>query len=117
MPSNIDNWMPWTAAITTLVRARDGTTTEVVQPVNQQLPQRMGANAVFVPNPQLPRFGGTNDVLDYSQLPGDQNVLVGWMYGGIWSTADQASEFNPTFANSKVYEVWLNRSTTAPVSR
>ncbi|HVH13351.1 MAG TPA: hypothetical protein VM759_09880 [Longimicrobium sp.] len=117
VPSNIDNWMPWTAAITTLVRARDGTTTEVVQPVNQQLPQRMGANAVFVPNPQLPRFGGTNDVLDYSQLPGDQNVLVGWMYGGIWSTADQASEFNPTFANSKVYEVWLNRSTTAPVSR
>ena len=48
-------------------------------------------------------------------MPAGDSVLVGWMYGGIWATADQASEFNPTFANQKVYEVWMNR-TPATVS-
>lgn len=109
VPSTIDNWLPWTAAITTLARTPDGATTEVVQPATQQLPQRMGGNAVFLPAPGLATWAGAPEVLDYSRLPAGDSVLVGWMYGGIWSTADQASEFNPTFANAKVYEVWMNR--------
>lgn len=110
VPGSIDNWLPWTAAITTLARAPNGATTEVVQPASQQMPQRMGGNAVFVPAPGLAMVAGTSEVLDYSRLPAGGSVLVGWMYGGIWATADQASEFNPTFANSKVYEVWMNRT-------
>ncbi|HEX6912779.1 MAG TPA: hypothetical protein VF142_20395, partial [Longimicrobium sp.] len=47
--SSVDNWMPWTAAITTLARAPNGATREVVQPATMQMPQRMGGNAVFVP--------------------------------------------------------------------
>jgi hypothetical protein len=108
--SSIANWLPWTAAITTLARASNGSTTEVIQPATQQMPQRMGGNAVFVRNPALATAAGTSEVLDYSRLPAGGSVLVGWMYGGIWATADQASEFNPTFANSKVYEVWMNRT-------
>lgn len=108
--SSIDNWMPWTAAITTLARAPNGATREVVQPATMQMPQRMGGNAVFVPAPGLATWAGTHEVLDYGRLPAGDRVLVGWMYGGIWSTADQASEFNPTFANAKVYEVWMNRT-------
>lgn len=108
--SSIDNWLPWTAAITTLARAPNGSTREVVQPATMQMPQRMGGNAVFVPAPGLSTWAGTHEVLDYSRLPAGDSVLVGWMYGGIWATADQASEFNPTFANAKVYEVWMNRT-------
>jgi hypothetical protein len=113
--SSIDNWMPWTAAITTLARAADGATAETVQPATMQMPQRMGGNAVFVPAGGLATYSGTHEVLDYSRLPAGDSVLVGWMYGGIRATADQASEFNPTFANAKVYEVWMNRTgTSAP---
>lgn len=111
--SNIDNWLPWTAAITTLARGANGATTEAVQPANMQLPLRMGGNGVFVPAGNLATYGGTHEVLDYSKLPAGDSVLVGWMYGGIRATADQASEFNPTFANSKVYEVWMNRTPAA----
>jgi hypothetical protein len=111
--SSIDNWLPWTAAITTLSRAPNGAMTETVQPANMQLPQRMGGNGVFVPARGLATYGGTHEVLDYSRLPAGDSVLVGWMYGGIWATADQASEFNPTFANQKVYEVWMNRAPAA----
>lgn len=107
---SIDNWLPWTATITTLARARGATTTEFVQPATLQMPQRMGGNGVFVPVESLATYGTTEDVLDYSRLPAGDSVMVGWMYGGIWATADQASEFNPTFANAKVYEVWMNRT-------
>ncbi|HEU4562447.1 MAG TPA: hypothetical protein VFS20_31745 [Longimicrobium sp.] len=111
VPSSIEtNWLPWTAAITTLARAANGATTEVVQPATLQMPQRMGGNAIFVPAPSLATYGGTHEVLDYGKLPALDSVLVGWMYGGIVATADQASEMNPTFANAKVYEVWMNRS-------
>jgi hypothetical protein len=111
--SNIDNWLPWTAAITTLARAANGTTTENVQPASMQMPERLGGNGVFIPVKSLATYAGTHEVLDYSRLPAGDSVLVGWMYGGIYATADQASEFNPTFANQKVFEVWMNRTPAA----
>ncbi|HEX2092194.1 MAG TPA: hypothetical protein VHG28_07310, partial [Longimicrobiaceae bacterium] len=107
--SSGDNFLPWIQAITTLARDRNGVTTEVVQPASMQMPARLGANAVFVPARNLATWHGTHEVLDYSELPGGDRVLVGWMYGGIRATADQASQITPTDANDTVYEVWLNR--------
>ena len=52
---------------------------------------------------------GTHEVIDYSRLPAGDSVRVGWMYGGIFATADQSSEFDPTFASDRIYEVWLHR--------
>ncbi len=109
VPGGINNSLPWTGTITTLARAADGSTREVVQPAGQGLPGRRGANAAFVPDEARTMVAGTHEVIDYSQLPPGDSVRVGWMYGGIFATADQSSEFDPTFASDKIYEVWLHR--------
>ncbi|HEU4454980.1 MAG TPA: hypothetical protein VFR81_18090 [Longimicrobium sp.] len=109
VPGGLNNSLPWTGTITTLARAADGSTREVVQPAGQGLPARLGANAVFVSAPGMPMVAGTHDVIDYSALAAGDSVMVGWMYGGILATADQSSEFDPTFASDKIYEVWLHR--------
>jgi hypothetical protein len=103
-----DNWLPWVNTITTLARRSDGTTEEVVQPPAQGLPGLLGANSVFLPAPGLARVAGSEEVIDYAQLPAGR-VLLGHMYGGIRATASQSSEMNPTFASSTIYEVWLER--------
>lgn len=108
--SNLDNWLPFISAISTV--ARDGSgSTEVVQPAAESLPGLLGANGVFTPVPGLPHIGAT-EVLDYSRLPAGNSILVGWIYGGIRATAPQSSQFDPTFANDTIYEVYLER--TAP---
>lgn len=109
VPGGITNNMPWTGTITTLSRAADGSTRETVQPASQGLPGRRGGNAAFVAD-SVAMVAGTHDVIDYSRLPPGDSVRVGWMYGGIFAAADQASEMNPTWASDKIYEVWLHRS-------
>jgi hypothetical protein len=108
--SNLDNWLPFVSSITTLARDANGTTTEVVQPPSASLPALLGANAVFAPEPSLPHMGNT-EVIDYSRLPPGNSILVGRIYGGIRATAPQSSQFNPTFANNMIYEVYLERAT------
>ena len=108
VPSTVDNWLPFIDSITTLVRPKSGALQENTRP-SDTLPRLMGTNALFVPAPGLARYGGTREVLDYSQLPTGREVKVGHIYGGIWSTAPQSGELNPTFANDTLYEVYLTR--------
>jgi hypothetical protein len=112
VPGGIDNHMPWTGTITTLARDSRGVTREIVQPADQGLPGRRGANAAFVPSEAL-LMDGSHDVIDFSRIPAGDSVMVGWMYGGIYAVADQSSEFNPTEASDKIYEVWLSRPALA----
>jgi hypothetical protein len=108
-PSSLDNFTPFISSITTQVRRADGTTIEYPQAPADSLPGFLGANAVFIPLDTLPRCAGTRSVLDYSKLPNGPSVLLGHIYGGIRATAPQASEFNPTYANNVIYEVYLER--------
>ena len=39
------------------------------------------------------------------KLPRGEQVLIGYFYGGIRSTAQQINGFNPSFASSTTYEV------------
>ncbi|MBV9880853.1 MAG: hypothetical protein JO180_10185 [Gemmatirosa sp.] len=112
VPSSVDNFMPFISAITTIVRRPDGRTVETPQPATASLPKLIGANAEFIPLARLGRMLGTRDVIDMRRLPSGPRVLVGQMYGGIIATAPQSSEFNPTFADSTIYDVYLVR--TAP---
>jgi hypothetical protein len=112
VPGGINNHMPWTGTISTLARDSRGVTREIVQPAAQGLPGRRGGNAAFVPSEAL-LMQGSHDVIDYSRIPPGDSVMVGWMYGGIFAFADQSSEFNPTEASDKIYEVWLNRAALA----
>lgn len=116
VPSNVNNRLPFVNTITTLARTGPATV-EVVQPMNAGMPKLLGANSVFVPNPSLATFAGSDEVLDYARLPAG-DVLLGHMVGGIWAVAPQSSEFNPTYASNVVYEVWMHRPSAAtPAAR
>jgi hypothetical protein len=108
-PSNIDNFMPFTSAITTIARHADGSTLEAVQTPADSLPRLLGADAVFVPVGNLQRCGGTTEILDFSKLPKADPVRVGHLYGGILASAPQVGRLNPSFANQTIYEVWVER--------
>ncbi len=109
IPSNLYNFMPFFDHVSPIARDANGNYTEYPQPA-PALPGFIGSNAVFIPASGVNFYGGTNDIIDYSQLQG--NTLVGWMYGGILASAQQANEFNPTYASSNVYEVWIQKNTT-----
>jgi hypothetical protein len=107
--SNLDNFMPFISTITTLARRADGSTVEVPQAPADALPNLLGADAVFIPAHQLPRYGHSPDVLDYSKLPATGTIKLGSFYGGILASAPQINGFNPSFANSTIYDVFLER--------
>lgn len=106
-PSTIDNNLPFVSTITSIAHYVDGTSIEVPQPPQQSLPKLLGAEAEFIPNPSLAKFSGK--VIDFNKLPNQNDpILLGWMYGGIWSTAPQSSDFDPTYAVNEVYEVYFH---------
>lgn len=109
-PSNGFNFMPFANHLTTLARTPNGQTTEYPQQ-NPPLPGYIGSNAVFVPAPGIPLYAGgaSQDIIDLYRLPYGTPVLIGYLYGGIVATAEQSSEFNPTFASGRVYAVWLRK--------
>lgn len=101
-------FLPFSKYATTVVRnGTDKTSVEYPQQ-SPALPTYIGSDAEFIPNPALATYNGMDGMIDYSKLPTGK-TLVGWMYGGILATAEQSSEMNPTFANSKIYEVWITK--------
>jgi hypothetical protein len=106
--SNPDNSMPFTKAITTLVRKANGSTFEVPQSASEGLPGFLGADAAFISAEKLPPINGS-EILDFSKLPAKGPMKVGYFYGGIRTTAPQVNGFNPSYANSTIYEVCVER--------
>jgi len=106
-PSTIDNWLPFTSSITTIVQSSAGMQ-EFPQEESQSLPKLLGSDAAFIPNPDLSFANEAKTIIDLNSLSRDGKVLVGWIFGGIEATSGQSSEFNPTYANKVLYEVWLN---------
>lgn len=107
VPGNAANFMPWFNRVSTIVRTMAGTS-EYPQ-TTTTLPGYIGANAAFIINPSVVLYGGTTEVIDFSRLPTGKS-LIGWMYGGIESQAQQSSGLYPTVASSTVYEVWLQKN-------
>lgn len=107
-PSSIDNWLPFTSSITTIVHGPNQLE-EFPQPETASLPGLLGSEAAFIPNPELSLVDGSEIILDLSKMATGK-TQVGWMYGGIEATAAQSSEFNPTSASNVLYDVWLTRS-------
>lgn len=105
----LDPAIPFTRNITTLLRLPGGKTYEIVTFPQNCLPAFIGAEAKFIPLPAL-LMNGSQDILDYSKIatnPG--GTLIGYMFGGILSTAPQSSTINPTFINNKMYEVYITK--------
>lgn len=108
MPGNPLNALPFSKHITTVVRLSNGMTLEFPQQ-SPALPTFIGADAEFIINSDLAKYSGSDGIIDFSKLPSTGDVLLGAMYGGIVATAQQSSEFNPTYASNKIYQVYLVR--------
>jgi hypothetical protein len=106
--SNLLNFLPFSNNVTTIVRSGSASSRTSVEYPQQTpaLPGYIGSDAEFIPAGNLPKYNHMEKVLDYAQLPAGK-TLIGWMYGGILSTANQSNGFNPTYANNRIYEVYI----------
>ncbi len=101
--------VPFVKIVSTINRLADGTTTEIVAPQANSLPDWIGAEAKFFPLEQY-LLKGHEEILDWSKIPAGKNTVIGYMYGGIKATASQSSYFNPTASNRTLYQVIINRT-------
>lgn len=106
-PSTIDNWLPFTSSITTIVHSAAGMQ-EFPQPESASLPKLMGADGAFISNTDLDFFNDGNTIIDLSSIT--EKTHAGWIFGGIDATAAQSDEFSPTSAGKELYDVWVTPS-------
>lgn len=96
-----DDLVPFIDDITTFVKRADGTSTEVVLPV--QFDQYLGANAIFIPSSGAPHY--SNEVIQFHEI--SERILLGHIYGGIHA---QIRNFTPSSASNRVFSVYLTPS-------
>jgi hypothetical protein len=108
MPGNPLNALPFSNHVTTIVSNNGGAMVEYPQQT-PALPTYIGSDAEFVVDASLALYKTSEGIIDFSKLPTSGDVTLGVMYGGIVATAQQSSEFNPTFASNKIYKVVLSR--------
>lgn len=103
-----NGFLPWSKYVSTIAQFPNGVTREYPQ-ASPLLPGFIGGSADVILAPGIPIMPGTTTVIDYAKLPAGDN-LVGWLYGGIYSTAEQTNAVsNPSFASATIYEVHLNK--------
>lgn len=77
-----------------------------------EMPELMGPGSEFIP---VSNYYYSNKVLNLTALPA-QKTLVGYIYGGITSTAENIFFVNDgtlSSASSTIFEVYINRSLTS----
>lgn len=105
-----DNFLPFVKDVTTLVQTDKGSQ-EYEMP--SQLPGFYGAEARFFTNPQLSAY--SNGVIQLDSLT--QSVTLGYMYGGIFSTAANTEDQNKqTMATNALFKVVLVPAPTVTLS-
>lgn len=108
-----DKNLPFINTITSIITNNSASATfELVQNPPAVLPALIGTSSLFVASPTVTKRSGT-EIIDYDQLPAGQEVMVGNIYGGILATAPQSDAQRPTYANNKIYEVYVNKKVSA----
>jgi hypothetical protein len=103
-----DNDVPFTPAISYILRESNGKMTEYKMPI--QLPGYLGAASEFIPSHDLPLL--SNEIIDLSRLKGD-SILLGYLYGGIKSSAANIFWINTgveSTASQMIYPIYLIKS-------
>lgn len=103
-----DTLVPFVRTVSLVTRFADGSMSESALSIT--LPQRMGTNAFFIPDPlRQQRF---HHVLALENISGP--VRLGWLYGGITSPAANISDTDPalSWATPEIYEVWISHTAT-----
>ncbi len=106
-----DNNVPFVKTIARVTRKSDGTMTEYKLPV--EMPSLLGASAEFIPVPGVSHYN--NEVLKLDDLTAD-STLVGYIYGGISSTATNIFMTNTgteSSASSQLFNVYVIKHQSA----
>lgn len=105
-----DDNVPFVNTIARVERTGDGVMAEYLLPT--QMPSLLGAGSEFIPIETISAFA--NGVLKLDELP-EGSTLVGYIYGGISSTAANIFFVNngsQSSASSQIFEVYLNKEPT-----
>jgi hypothetical protein len=106
-----DNNVPFVKTISRVSRDSNGMLQENIFP--NQMPALIGASAEFIPNHSIPHY--KSEIIKLSKIT-DDSVLIGHMYGGIYSPQIDAFTTNNTSvtnAHNVIYEVWLIKDQVA----
>ncbi|MDP5169968.1 MAG: T9SS type A sorting domain-containing protein, partial [Bacteroidia bacterium] len=105
-----DNQVPFTSTIARVTRGADGALAEYKLP--EEMPALLGASAEFIPLTQIPAY--RNEVMKLDELPQD-STLVGYIYGGISSTARNVFFTNTgtqSSASNQIFRVYVIKTET-----
>lgn len=108
-----DNNVPFVKTIARVTRNTLGTMAEYKLPV--EMPSLLGAGAEFIPVKSVPHYD--NDVLKLDDFTAD-TTLVGYIYGGITSTAPNIFFTNTgsqSSASSQIFKVYVIRNSTSGI--
>lgn len=108
-----DNNVPFVKAIARVTRNTEGVMAEYKLPV--EMPSLLGAGAEFIPITSVPHFA--NEVLKLDDFTAD-STLVGYIYGGISSTAANIFFTNTgtqSSASSVIFKVFVIKNSTVGV--
>lgn len=108
-----DNNVPFVKTIARVTRDATGTMTEYKLPI--EMPSLLGAGAEFIPNKNILHFN--NEVLKIDDFEND-STLVGYIYGGISSTAANiffTSTGTQSSASSQIFKVYVIKDATIGV--
>lgn len=103
-----DNNVPFVKTIARVTRNASGIMTEYKLPV--EMPSLLGASAEFIPITTVPQF--RNEVIKLDSLTND-STLVGYIYGGISSTAANIFTTNTgtqSSASSQIFKVYITKN-------
>lgn len=101
-----DEAVPFVKTISLIKRAANGTMTEF--DLDIKMPDFLGSGAEFIPSSEAPFM--SNGILDLNQLPQNQQVLVGYIYGGIESSAENIFFVNTgtqSWASDRLFKVYI----------
>lgn len=105
-----DNNVPFVKTIARVTRNASGTMAEYKLPV--EMPALLGAGSEFIPLETVPHYG--NDVFKLDDFTAD-TTLVGFIYGGISSTAANIFFTNTgteSSASSQLFKVYIIQNST-----
>jgi len=108
-----DDNVPFVKTIARVTRDKDGKMVEYKMPV--EMPTLLGAGAEFIPNLNFGQY--ENGVYKLDELE-DRKMLIGYIYGGISSTAPNiflSNDGTQSDASNQIFEVYMNKATIVSV--
>jgi hypothetical protein len=108
-----DNNVPFVKTIARVTRNAQGSMAEYKLPI--EMPNLLGASSEFIPIKNIPQY--ENEVLKLDDLVAD-TTLVGYIYGGISSTAPNIFFTNTgtqSSASSEIFKVYVIKNSTVGI--